>query len=324
VKAKSVFLLVGDEDFLKSEWLNRTKKNFFKGSKENCVDYNQFFVDNSGSLPEIISVAKTRPFISNKRFIIARSIEKITSASAREQLLAYAKSPSPDTVLVLELNIRQKDFLGNKYFAELGKFSEVVLFKKLYDRNLANWITKQFIAREKKIEPKAVGLLIQLKGNDLMALDKEIEKLCLYAGARDTVLLKDCELLVGEDIENTVYEMMNAISSTNKDRALALSIDLKKKDMAGIVSLFSWNLRRLLRAKEYLKKGWTRQKISASLGINRYHVERFISNTKTLKASWIKKALSELTEFDLKAKSSGLSDSALEWQMLLVRLLAAL
>jgi len=313
--AGSVFLLIGDERFLKEEWLQDTRQEFFKGNNTpDTPDYSLFFADDAQAA-DILTIAKTKPFLNPKRLIVIKNIELFDSPVHKEQILNYAKSPSPDSVLILDADISQKDYLKDGFLTELGKLSQVVAFKKLYDANLYNWISKRALLRKKRVEPRACELLKQLKGNNLRAIDEEIEKLSIYAGDKATITEGDVQQLSGRDISGTVYDMIDALARNDKKRALALSFDFQKKDLGSSVGLFCWNLRLLLRVKEG----------TANLAsLQRFQLERAQDQAARLPLEWLKKALAELTEFDLQIKTSGFPDSFLGWQMVLIRLLEAL
>jgi len=320
---KSVFLLVGDEEFLKEEWLKDARAKIFKENAANAAaDFNLFFANEAIDPSEAISIARTRPFLNAKRLIVIKNIDSLKSAGHREQILSYLKNPSVDTILVLEADVKEKDYPGDKFLSAAAEFSQVVPFKKLYDANLSGWITRRAFLRNKKIEPAARELLRQLKGNNLKSIDEEIEKLALYVGQRQMITRADAQALVGGDREATVYDLLEAISQRDTKRVLSLGADFDKNDLGGAVGLLCWNLRLLLRVREGLKAGWPSQKIGNTLGLSKFKLDKALLQAKRFKSSWLKKAVSELAEFDLHIKTSALSDSIAGWQMLLVRLLA--
>ncbi|MCM8781606.1 MAG: DNA polymerase III subunit delta [Candidatus Omnitrophica bacterium] len=326
--SKPVFLLAGDEEFLKEEWLHNTRQRFFKDGGSN-FDCDIFYAD-IADITGVLDIARTKPFLSKKRLIVLKNVEAITAVSRQEQLLLYARSPSLETILILESGIKEKAFLGEKFFSELGKSSEVIFFKRLYGRNLAEWINKRFLLRKRKITLEAIELLTELKGNNLKMIDEEIEKLVTYVGERSLVTIDDVQRLVGRDIRSNVYNVIDAISRNDKEKVLALTFDFqnfKDDDWSDIVGLFCAQLRKLLKARECLKKRLPLQAIIGTLELNRlnkFQVDTFIKQAKRLKSSWMKTALGELTKFDLRLKTSSLREPLFEWQMLLVRLLASL
>lgn len=320
---KSAFLLVGDEEFLKEEWLKDARAKIFKENAANAAtDYSLFFANEAIDPAEVISTARTKPFLNAKRLIVIKNIDSLRSAAHREQVLDYLKNQSADTILVLEADVKEKDYPADKFLSAAAEFSQVVPFKKLYDANLSGWIVKRALLRNKKIEPAACEFLKQLKGNNLKAIDEEIEKLSLYTDQRQVITQADAQALVGGDKEATVYDLLDAISQKDTGRVLSLSADFDKNDLGGAVGLLCWNLRLLLRTRECRKAGWPAQKIGNTLGLRKFQLDRALLQAKRFKSSWLKKAVSELTEFDLQIKTSALSGPMAAWQMLLVRLLA--
>jgi DNA polymerase-3 subunit delta len=321
---KSVFLLVGDEQFLKEEWLRDARARIFKENASGAlVDYNLFFADDMDPA-EAIGIANTKPFLNPKRFIVIKNIESLKSAVCREQILNYLGSPSPDTILALEADVKEKDYPQDRFLSEAAKFSQVVPFKRLYDANLSAWIAKRAFLRKKKIEPAASELLKQLKGNNLRAIDEEMEKLSLYADQRALITRSDVELLTGKDTQGTVYEILEAMNRGDKERVLSLSADFDADELGGAIGLFCWNLRLLLRIKELLRVGLSPQETGNRLNLKKFQLERTLPQTRRFKTSWLKNAISEFTEFDLQIKTGALADSIASWQMLLVRLLGLL
>lgn len=317
-----VFLLVGDEEFLKEEWLKDARAKVFKeNSAHATTDFNLFFA-NDIDPSDIINAAKTKPFLNDKRLIIIKNIELLKAAGDKEQIINYLKTPAPDTVLVLDADIREKDLPSDKFLSEASRFAQTVSFKKLYDANLSGWMAGRAVSRKKKIEPAACELLKQLKGNNLKAIDEEIEKLSIYLGQRPVITRADVQQLVGRDVESGIYDLLEAISRNDKSRVLSLGGDFNRNDLGGITGLFCWNLRLILRVREYLKAGWTLDKIGNALGLRKFQLDRVTAQARKLKTSWTKKAIAELTEFDLQLKTSALSDPLTGWQMLLVGLVA--
>ncbi|MCX5716441.1 MAG: DNA polymerase III subunit delta [Candidatus Omnitrophica bacterium] len=326
--SKSVCLLVGNEEFLKEEWISAARQKIFKDEQPAAaeVDFGLMNAADVRDLAAVFDTAKTIPFLSKKRLLVLKNIDELfDSKPAQEQLLNYVRSPSPNTILILDTDIKEKDFPPNKFFEQLSGLAYVKTFKKIYDTDLINWIAGRFAARKKKADFPALELIKQLKGNDLRAIDQEIEKLCVYAGHRASIAREDVQQLVGKDILSGVDEIIYAISQGDKKRMLEASFDfqnLNKKDFGGAAGLFCWQLRRLLRAKGMIKEGRSQKKIVGDLKVWNKDIEKFMLQCRKLKALWIKKAVKEITEFDLRVKTSGQPDVFLDWQALLLRLFA--
>lgn len=325
---QSVYLLVGNEEFLKEEWISAARQKLFKDEPPGAasMDFSQFRAGGDCNFAAVFDTAKTSPFLAKKRLLVLRDIDSLLGLeSAREQLLNYVKTPAAHTILVLDTDIKEKGFPPNNFYKQLGSLASVKTFKKIYDRDLVAWIIRRFALRSKKAEPAAAELLKQLKGNDLRLLDQEIEKLCVHAGKTAPVSKEDVQLLVGNDVLSRVDDLVYAISRNDKRKMTEASFDfqnLDKREFGQATGLFCWQLRRILRAREMMKEGRSSNKIASELKIWDRDMEKFLFQCRKLKSSWLKKGIREIAEFDLRIKRGGQSDVFLDWQALLLRLFA--
>ncbi len=315
-----MYLLAGDEDFLKEEWLRKTRHSLFNND-DDSVDFSVFYATDA-DITQVVATARTGPFLAKKRLLVIRNAQDLKSAPQQGAILAYLKNPSLSTILIIEASVKEKDLLRSTFLSAVRKLAEPVMFRKLYDAELAHWMTRRFQAAGKKVSPVALELLKDLKGNDLQALSQEIEKLSVHAGDAPAIRVEDVQELVGRDVTAGVYDIIDAISQDDPKRALVLGLDLPKSDLGNIIGLFCWNLRRLLIVRECLKEGWPPAKIGERLDLRKFQLDRFIPQAQRLRSSWIKKALTDLAALDAKMKTSGLQDTMIGWDMLLVSLTA--
>ena len=90
-----------------------------------------------------------------------------------EAVTAYAKAPSPDTVLALVAEEAKKG-------SPLAKVAEVLLYEAKASA-LVPWVTKQFAELDARAQPDACRLLVELVGENSDELRLEVEKLALWA-----------------------------------------------------------------------------------------------------------------------------------------------
>jgi len=74
----------------------------------------------------------------------------------------------------------------------------------------------------KSIAPRAVRMLVQAIGNDLLALDNELAKLSIYVADRPEIVPRDVEMVVGEMKARTVWELCSAVLSGNAARSFSV------------------------------------------------------------------------------------------------------
>lgn len=218
-----VILLAGTEQFLKEEALARIKSTFLdKASRE--FNFNVFYAT-TGSAREVLECATTAPFLGRKRVVLVRQVEDF-SASDKKLILSYVKAPYKSTLLLLETSE------GNLYqnsLNEIRKYARVIFCRPLEGERLFAWIKKQAQARGKSIEEKAKNLLVDNLGSDLGLLSRTLDNLVLYIGQTQTIGLSDVEKLVGPDFSTSAFELFDAVTLRNKEKAFQILESLLKE-----------------------------------------------------------------------------------------------
>ena len=184
--------------------------------------------------------ARSLSLFATRRLILARNAEGALpktrsedsdedaagAATGADVLAAYLRNPTPGVVLLFEAT--RFDFEGEekKKLERIRKFyaavTEVVELKRYTSEEA--WTETQTLARAAglKLEPAAVGLLVEALGADMAHIASEIEKLALYAGRERSIGERDIAQLVPDARSTTIFELVNALG--RRDRARALSV----------------------------------------------------------------------------------------------------
>jgi len=222
LKERPVYLLAGTEQFLKEETLARIKSAFLD-KESGAFNFNVFSAD-SASAEKILECASTAPFLGRKRVVLVRRIEDF-SAADEKFILSYVRTPNRLTLFVLETS---QNNLNQGFFAEICKYARVILCNPLKDNQLYSWIKAQVEAKGKKIELKAVQLLIDNLGNNLQALVSSLDNLILYIGERETIVVSDVEKLVGRDVTRSAFKLFDAVIVRDKEKSFQILDSLWK------------------------------------------------------------------------------------------------
>ena len=223
LKEPPVYLLAGTEQFLKEEALARIKSAFLdKGSGD--FNFNVFSAD-SASAEKILECASTAPFLGRKRVVLVRRIEDFSTVDEKF-ILSYVRTPNRLTLFILETS---QSNLNQGFFAEICKYARVILCKALKENQLYGWLKAQVEAKEKKIEQKAVQLLIDNLGNNLQALTCSLDNLILYIGEKETIALSDVEKLSGQrDVTASAFKLFDAVIVRDKEKSFQILDSLWK------------------------------------------------------------------------------------------------
>jgi len=218
----SVYLLAGTEEFLKEKNLSRIKLAFLDKDSED-FNFNIFYAG-SAPLEKILECACTAPFLGRKRVVLVRHIEDF-SASEEGLILSYIRAPHKQTLLILET---AQNNLNQNFLAEICKYARVIFCKPLKESQLPYWIRAQVEARGKRIEEKALSLLVNNLGNNLQLLSSSLDNLILYIGKDETIETEAVEKLVGPDVTTSAFELFDAACARDKERAFQILDSLLK------------------------------------------------------------------------------------------------
>ena len=257
---KPVYLIYGDEVFLKNSYKNKMKAAITDGD---TVNFNQF--EGKGiDIKELISLSDTMPFFAEKRLILIEDSGFFKSPA--EELAAYL-SQIPDTTCMIfvesEVDKRSRMFKKVKevgYVCEMGRQDL---------GQLAKWAGTLLSREGKKITGNTMELFLSKTGDDMENIRMELEKLVSYTLGRDIITADDVEAICTERITNKIFEMVTAIVNRQTRKAMDLYEDLLtlKEPPMRILFLIARQFNQLLQVKELMGKGMDKSGIALKLKI---------------------------------------------------------
>ena len=168
------------------------------------------------SFKEFYSQLKINSMFAEKKLVVLRNT--FDNVKFQEEFLEKMKDieNTEDIVVIYQDEMPDK---RTKFFKALQKNTKSQEFDLLNPAELRKWVAQELGSA--KINPDALDLLISFIGSDLWAMKNEINKLINYK-VKGVIEKKDIELLVKPNIENNIFETIEAIASKNKKLALAL------------------------------------------------------------------------------------------------------
>ncbi len=265
------YIFHGEDDFSAKEKLAQLRKSL--GDDPAMVDLNATEIDGkNASIGEIVNAANALPFLSPKRLVVVTNFlgrfgRSKNDAEQMEKLISVLKTLPETTELVFWDTATLKKNHPVMKFGMLQK-NCVHYFGAPQKQNLPRWIDGRVKQKGARIEYQAVQALATVVGDDLRALDNEIEKLVLYVGSERPISLADVELLCPYTADAETFAMANAIG--RRDVRAALDQLHKRLEegqnplaiLAGIASQF----RGLLEVKDMAAAGLTPMQIAREKG----------------------------------------------------------
>ena len=271
---KPVYLLYGEEAYLKKQYRDRITKAIFPDG--DTVNY--AYYEGKGINPgELIDLAETMPFFAKRRLIVVENSGFFKNATP--DLADYIKT-MPDTACFLFVE-NEADKRGKMYKAVKSK-GRVVEMARQDEKTLLYWVAGNVKKEGYKIKEQTARYLLSTTGTDMENLEKELEKLFCYCMGKEEIEISDIEAICTTQITNKIFDMVEAVAMKNQKKALDYYYDLLtlKEPPMRILYLLTRQFRILMEVKEMDRTGVPPKEIAAKVGIMPFLVGKYRAQAK--------------------------------------------
>ena len=306
-KISPVYLLTGEDVYRKNQVITRLIQALQPD------DFNLFRCEaDKGDFAEALSLANTAPVFSNTRMVIITGVEKLRK-EPKEALIRYLDNPLPTTTLVLTYNDSKKlktDKVLPQAAAETGTVAD---FAELKKEELNLWARNQMQQKGLLPEFDAVDMLCEAVGGELSAMENEIEKIYLYTLDRQdkTVTKEDILACIGFAKEENPFELSNAITSCDRNRAIQLVDKLVDdgEEPISILSKMTFPILKMARIKRLTDAGLSQSEVLRLAGLM-FWESRLVNMARRMPTQTaFKRTLDRIIETDASFKSSAVTDA---------------
>lgn len=298
---KPVYLLFGEEAFLKNSYKNQMKAAITGGD---TMNFNQF--EGKGiDVKELISLADTMPFFAEKRLILAEDSGFFKSGP--EELLDYLPQiPETTCIIFVESDVDKRSRMFKKV-KELGYVCEM---ERQDGAQLSKW-AGTILAREgKKITGNTMELFLNMTGDDMENIRMELEKLISFTLGREVIAADDVEAICTVRVTNKIFDMVTAMVNRQTRKAMDLYEDLLtlKEPPMRILFLIARQFNQLLQAKELMGKGMDKGAIASRLKIPPFAAGKLMPQARTFSREQILSYVNLCVETEEAVKTGKLND----------------
>ena len=243
------------------------------------------FDEDSFSADAVLDACETLPMGSDKKLILLKNITKF-DANFKKKLQEYLKKPVESTCLVIFDFFNKFDFL----------IAEKISAKRMDENSLKEIAKAELEKAEKTISEDALENLLGACCNYYSLMKNEIEKLSACDEQEITSSLVD--KLVCKETEFTVFELTDALSRRDADKAIKL-LNLMDKDTKTF-SLILNHFRRLFFAAV---SDLSDKELSALLGVKEFAITKARTMSKNFTKLQLKNIYEMLNEVDFFIKN---------------------
>ena len=287
---------------------------------------------------------------SSRRFLDLLDIDSSDAQENVDALLAYCKTRDLDLrkhrggeghrlVSLLDIGLPEWSFLLltavqvdrrtrlYKRFEEMGAVHYLGLERdrsgKVSRENLFEFVTQRLRQAGKNIDVQAREMILARAGDDLRALQQELDKLFLFVGERPSIRAEDVEAIFTDQGEGWIFDLTRAIAERDAGAALAQLARLlaQGEHPLKILGTVTAEVRRLVAARQLLgtelaklwKRGMTYQQFQQNilpqgkpiLTRNPYADYMCFQRAEHFSLDELCSSMEELFDADLRLKSTG-------------------
>jgi len=316
-KTKQLFLWHGENDYEIFQRMVYWREVFEK--KYTGLNIFSFDLLASGSKDKINNDLKNALQVNslfgmNKLVILKNFLQTGSKLDKEVQELVLGALKKPAEGFFVVFYQTEKPDARNKIYKQIQglhkkAIAEIEEFQLPKQNNLVKWILNKAKQYEINLSLEAVNLLAAIIGNDLWQLDREIHKLANYKSG-EKVTTEDINLMVKGKYNDDIFQLMDAISSKNKKKALKLFQDQLDSGSNEIylLTMLVRQFRIFWQIKEATEKdNLPEAMIAKQLKIHPYVVKKSLSQLRNFPIEQIKKIYQQLLDFEIKIKSTNIT-----------------
>ncbi len=287
-----ITLIHGENSYLAKQELEKLSKS---------SDSQIIFADEAKSLSELIfSTDNLSLFATEQKLTILKNLSKNRRKGLFNELAEYVEKNEGNIGLILFET--GKFDARTKLYKVIKKFGKVIETKAVSEAELIKWIVGELRKQKISIDNSLTKKIISRVGSDQNLLENELQKMTLLISSegRSKVESKDLEILT-ENSEAVIWDLMDALTSRDKKRALKILEVIYKtdSDFPYLCAMLSKQIKMLY----WLKSGVvSEESMKNDFGVHPYTITVLKRNLSKFQAPFLKVLFSKITNLDFKVK----------------------
>jgi DNA polymerase-3 subunit delta len=248
------------------------------------------------------------------RLVVVNGVERWRKADV-EAIAAYLREPVPGAVLAL---VAQEALRSSTLVDLCKKRGQVLHFEVPRPSNLHAWVGSEFERSGGKADADASRALVELVGDDVVALATEVEKIVAWAGG-EPITRVHVELLAAHGREAAAWALTDAWGARDLPRVLAACEHaLERREPFSLAVGLASHVARVRAAKTLAEEGLRTREIATRLKMKEFPARKAVEQSENYSAEELESALVRLAELDAALKGASRLAPELELERALV------
>jgi DNA polymerase-3 subunit delta len=242
------------------------------------------------------------------RLVIVQGVERWRKADV-DAVAAYARDPVPVTVLAL---VADEVPRGSALPAIVEKHGQVLRYEAPKAANLHSWVRKEFERLGVAADADAARALVEIAGDDTVALANEVEKLVAWADG-EPISRKEVEQLAAPGREAAAWALTDAWGTRDLPTLLeACDLALEKTEPFLLAVRLASHVGRVRAAQALAEEGLGARDVARRLKIKEFPARKVLQHAERYSREELDSALVRLAELDAAIKGASRLSGELE------------
>ena len=297
-----VYLLGGEQDYLRNQFRDKLVAALVApGDTMNYIVYKS-----EQAKPEnILEFANTLPFFAERRVVVVEDSGFFHKGNER---MEEGLQNIPDTTVIIFV---EKQIDGRLKLTNIvKKIGCLASFDAPGDAMLRTWLAGRFSSAGLMADKETLQYLIDHIGTNMYNLANECEKLISYCVDAGVVRIRDIDRLCVNQVEDKVFEMMDAIVEKDKQKTMQIYDDLLTLQEAPmkILALVQRHYMILVKLRFAKDTGTPWEQLAQVAGIRPFFLKKYMNQCERYTTRMLLDAVKRCQKADADIKSGAMRD----------------
>jgi len=306
-KFKPLYYFFGEDSYNLSSVLTALESSFtplLQSEFDNEIIYSE-----DKSINDILGLASSFPFGSEKKLIIVKEAEKLKD---KKPLKDYADSPVDFTVLAFFHNGSIPN-LNTEPFKSLDANGFLYEAKELKGKNLISWLINEAEEKGKNLSEENAQLLMDIVGENRSMLEVQLEKICIFLSDKKEIKIETIQQVSSELKQFNIFDLQNAIGVKDKARALSVANNLLDNgaEPTFIITMLTRYFTGLAKISELQTKNTPPQQAARIVGTHPFFYPNYVKARKLFSDEKLVEVFRSLLKADVSVKTTSADDKTI-------------
>lgn len=304
---KPVYYFFGEDSYNLSNTLQKLEESF-KPFLSSEFDQETIYSENR-SLDDILGLASSFPFGSEKKLIIVKEAEKLKDKKALKE---YAVSPPEFTVLAFFHNGAITN-LNTEPFKTLGENNYLFEAKALKGKNLITWLISESEEKGKTLADENAQVLVDIVGENRSMLEDQLEKICIFLNEKKEITIESIQQVSSELRQFNIFDLQNAIGVKDKAKSLSVANNLLDNgaEPTFIISMLTRYFIGLAKITELRSKNTPDREAARIVGTHPYFYPAYVKARNLFSDKKLVEVFRALLKADVSVKTTSSNDKTI-------------